>query len=68
MAALPAQAREALAACGPDAVVTDVGSTKAGVCATARGSTRFVDAGADGLVRLGYDPRWIRTERFGATG
>ena len=32
------------------------------------GSTRFVDAGADGLVRLGYDPRWIRTERFGATG
>jgi ferredoxin-NADP reductase len=32
------------------------------------GSTHFVDAGADGLVRLGYDPRWIRTERFGATG
>jgi ferredoxin-NADP reductase len=32
------------------------------------GSTRFVDAAADGLVRLGYDPRWIRTERFGATG
>jgi ferredoxin-NADP reductase len=32
------------------------------------GSTRFVDAGADGLVGLGYDPRWIRTERFGATG
>ncbi len=32
------------------------------------GSTRFVDAGADGLVRLGYDPAWIRTERFGATG
>jgi ferredoxin-NADP reductase len=32
------------------------------------GSTRFVDAAADGLVGLGYDPRWIRTERFGATG
>jgi ferredoxin-NADP reductase len=32
------------------------------------GSTRFVDAAADGLVRLGYDPIWIRTERFGATG
>jgi ferredoxin-NADP reductase len=32
------------------------------------GSTRFVDAAADGLVRLGYDPRLIRTERFGATG
>jgi ferredoxin-NADP reductase len=32
------------------------------------GSTRFVDAAADGLVRQGYDPLWIRTERFGATG
>ena len=32
------------------------------------GSTRFVDAAADGLVRMGYDPVWIRTERFGATG
>jgi ferredoxin-NADP reductase len=32
------------------------------------GSTRFVDAAADGLVALGYDPRSIRTERFGATG
>jgi len=32
------------------------------------GATRFVDAAADGLVALGYDPRWIRTERFGATG
>ncbi len=32
------------------------------------GSTRFVDAAADGLVGLGYNPRWIRTERFGATG
>src|SRR5262249_60531144 len=32
------------------------------------GSTHFVDAAADGLVRLGYDPRWVKTERFGATG
>jgi ferredoxin-NADP reductase len=32
------------------------------------GSTRFVDAAADGLVRLGYAPGSIRTERFGATG
>ena len=32
------------------------------------GSTRFVDAAADGLLELGYDASWIRTERFGATG
>jgi ferredoxin-NADP reductase len=32
------------------------------------GSTRFVDAAADGLVALGYDPLTIKTERFGATG
>jgi ferredoxin-NADP reductase len=32
------------------------------------GSTRFVDAAADGLLAVGYDPAWIRTERFGATG
>ena len=32
------------------------------------GSTRFVDAAADGLLALGYDPGSIRTERFGATG
>jgi ferredoxin-NADP reductase len=32
------------------------------------GSTRFVDAAADGLLRLGYEPDWIKTERFGATG
>ncbi|SRR6266511_275732 len=32
------------------------------------GSTRFVDTAADGLVELGYDPLWIKTERFGATG
>jgi ferredoxin-NADP reductase len=32
------------------------------------GSTRFVDAAADGLLALGYDSQSIRTERFGATG
>jgi len=32
------------------------------------GATRFVDGAADGLLELGYDARWIRTERFGATG
>jgi ferredoxin-NADP reductase len=32
------------------------------------GSTRFVDAAADGLLELGYDPGWIKAERFGATG
>jgi ferredoxin-NADP reductase len=32
------------------------------------GSTRFVDAAADGLLELGYKPASIRTERFGATG
>jgi ferredoxin-NADP reductase len=32
------------------------------------GSTRFVDAAADGLVALGYEPLTIKTERFGATG
>jgi len=32
------------------------------------GSTRFVDAAADGLVSLEYEPSWIKTERFGATG
>ena len=32
------------------------------------GSTRFVDAAADGLIPLGYDPLTIKTERFGATG
>jgi ferredoxin-NADP reductase len=32
------------------------------------GSTRFVDAAADGLIALGYEPRSIKTERFGATG
>ena len=40
------------------------GSPRVYVC----GSTRFVDAAADGLLELGYEAAWIRTERFGATG
>jgi ferredoxin-NADP reductase len=32
------------------------------------GPTGFVEAVADGLVRLGHTPERIRTERFGATG
>jgi ferredoxin-NADP reductase len=32
------------------------------------GSTRFVDAAADGLLSLAYGFESIRTERFGATG
>ena len=32
------------------------------------GPTSFVEAAASLLVEHGYDPGWIRTERFGATG
>jgi ferredoxin-NADP reductase len=32
------------------------------------GPTRFVEAVADGLLTVGYDPERIRTERFGPTG
>jgi ferredoxin-NADP reductase len=32
------------------------------------GPTGFVEAAAGGLVELGHDPSWIRTERFGPTG
>jgi prephenate dehydrogenase len=39
---LPAQVRAILASVGEGAVVTDVGSTKAAVCAAARGSSQFV--------------------------
>jgi prephenate dehydrogenase len=42
VAALPAQAREALAACGPDAVVTDVGSTKGELVAAVGDDERFI--------------------------
>jgi ferredoxin-NADP reductase len=32
------------------------------------GPTSFVEAAANLLVESGYDPAWIKTERFGATG
>jgi ferredoxin-NADP reductase len=32
------------------------------------GPTRLVEAVADGLVGLGYDPIRVKTERFGPTG
>jgi ferredoxin-NADP reductase len=32
------------------------------------GPTSFVEAAASGLVEAGYEPSWIKTERFGATG
>jgi len=32
------------------------------------GATSFVEAVAEGLVGLGYDPRAIKTERYGGTG
>jgi prephenate dehydrogenase len=42
VAALPAQVREALAACGPEAVVTDVGSTKGELVAAVGDDERFI--------------------------
>ena len=42
VAALPAQAGEALAACGPDAVVSDVGSTKGELVAALGEDERFI--------------------------
>jgi ferredoxin-NADP reductase len=32
------------------------------------GPTAFVEAAGGLLVDFGYDPFWIKTERFGATG
>jgi prephenate dehydrogenase len=40
--ALPAQAAEALAACGPEAVVSDVGSTKGELVGALGGDERFI--------------------------
>jgi prephenate dehydrogenase len=40
--ALPAQVRAVLDASGPGCTVTDVGSTKGGVCAAAAGEARFI--------------------------
>jgi ferredoxin-NADP reductase len=32
------------------------------------GPTSFVESASELLVDFGYDPSWIKTERFGATG
>jgi ferredoxin-NADP reductase len=32
------------------------------------GPTSFVEAAAQLLVAMDYNPQWIKTERFGATG
>ncbi len=40
------------------------GDAAAFVC----GPTRFVEAAADGLVGLGYEPSRVKTERFGPSG
>jgi prephenate dehydrogenase len=42
VAALPAQVREALRACGPETVVTDVGSTKGELVGALGGDERFI--------------------------
>ncbi|MEX2107478.1 MAG: prephenate dehydrogenase/arogenate dehydrogenase family protein [Solirubrobacterales bacterium] len=42
VAVLPGQVREALAACGPEAVVTDVGSTKGELVGELGGDERFI--------------------------
>jgi ferredoxin-NADP reductase len=41
---------------------------ESGALAYVCGPTSFVEAVADGLVGLGYDPAQVKTERFGATG
>jgi prephenate dehydrogenase len=78
VAALPAQAREALAAGGPEAVVTDVGSTKGGLVAALSGDERFIGghplAGAEtaGVENAREDlfdgARWYLTPTEGSSG
>jgi ferredoxin-NADP reductase len=43
-------------------------SAEEGARAFVCGPTSFVESVADGLVGLGYPPRRVKTERFGATG
>lgn len=51
------------------AMVKDVAWPKAQMPAVfVCGPTPFVEAAADLLVATDYDPMWIKTERFGATG
>jgi ferredoxin-NADP reductase len=51
-----------------EAMLRDVAFPEAKGFAYVCGPTRFVEAVADGLVVVGYDPERIRTERFGPTG
>lgn len=76
--ALPAMAREALAAAGPDCVVTDVGSTKRELVAALAGDERFIGghplAGAEtaGVVNARADlyegARWYLTPGAHSSG
>ena len=65
--ALPAQVRAVLDASGADVTVTDVGSTKGGVCAAAAGVGRFV-GGHPICGSEARGPEWATAELFeGAT-
>ena len=65
--ALPAQVRAVLEASGPACTVTDVGSTKGGVCAAADGVGRFV-GGHPICGSEARGPEWATAELFeGAT-
>ena len=67
VAALPAQVTAVLDASGPGCTVTDVGSTKGGVCAAAAGSGRFV-GGHPICGSEARGPEWATAELFdGAT-
>jgi prephenate dehydrogenase len=64
---LPAQVRAVLDASGPGCTVTDVGSTKGGVCAAAGNSDRFV-GGHPICGSEARGPEWATAELFeGAT-
>lgn len=64
---LPAQVRAVLEASAPGCTVTDVGSTKGGVCAAAGGSDRFV-GGHPICGSEARGPEWATAELFeGAT-
>jgi prephenate dehydrogenase len=65
--ALPAQVRAVLEASAPGTTVTDVGSTKGGVCTAAAGSDRFV-GGHPICGSEARGPEWATPELFeGAT-
>ena len=67
MTALPAQVRAVLDASAPSVTVTDVGSTKGGVCAAAAGVGRFV-GGHPICGSEARGPEWATAELFdGAT-